>query len=376
MKVLLTGGAGFIGSHTTDALISRGNAVRVLDCLDPQIHETHGTFPAYMNPEAECVRGDVRNLADVASALEDIDVVYHFAAQTGVGQSMYALRDYVDTNCTGTATLLDAMLKCPKRPKRLVLASSRAVYGEGMYRCAVHGKVSPGLRSRTRLDDGDFIPRCPQCDGPVDMLQTEEDAPLAPVSVYGWTKLQQEQLCRHVSTTAGIELVILRYFNVIGSRQSLGNPYTGILTVFYKRIMSGRDIPLYELGRPIRDFVHVRDVVAANVLALEANLPARFMEFNVGTGRPLTVHGLADALARAGGRPAVMEQTRQFRVGDIFACVADMNRARSVLGYGPVVDLDAGVEEFVAWARTQANSDDAEQAARELEQHGLLGRAQ
>lgn len=374
MNVLVTGGAGFIGSHTVDALIGDGDRVRVLDCLDPQIHGGGKAFPAYMHPRAERIRGDVRKLDDVAAALDGVDVVYHFAAQTGVGQSMYALRSYVDANCTGTAALLEAMLNRPKPMPRLVLASSRAVYGEGAYRCPVHGSVSPGLRPRPRLEAGEFSPLCPICHGAVEPVPTPESSPLVPVSMYGWTKLQQEQLCRHVSDTLGLELVILRYFNVIGSRQSLGNPYTGILTVFYKRIMSGRPIQLYEAGKPIRDFIHIRDIVAANLLARRAPLPARSIEINVGTGRPATIRELAGCIARVCSRPAAMEETGQFRVGDIYACVADLSRARSILGYEPATDMEAGVREFVDWAQQQDAADDAEQAEAELERHGLLGR--
>lgn len=373
MNILLTGGAGFIGSHTADALIARGHSVRVLDCLDPQIHGAGGRFPHYMNSAAACVKGDVRNVADVVAALDGVEVVYHFAAQTGVGQSMYDMRNYVDTNCTGTAALLEAALRNRQPIKRLVLASSRAVYGEGPYHCPVHGTVHPGLRSRAQLEAGEFLPRCPACQGPVEMTTTTEDVPQLPVSLYGWTKLQQEQLCRHVSDNHDLEVVTLRYFNVIGSRQSLGNPYTGILTTFYKCVVNDHPIALYEQGLPIRDFVHVRDIVAANVLALDANLPQRSVAINVGSGRAATIGDLAGAIARACGRPLTARATGQFRIGDIFASVADLSRARTVLGYEPATDLDAGVREFVAWADTQSVVDDAERAAAELARHGLLG---
>ncbi len=286
---------------------------------------------------------------------------------------MYDLRNYVDTNCTGTATLLEALARHRHRIKRVVLASSRAVYGEGAYRCDVHGRVSPGLRPRARLDTGQFSPSCPHCGRAVDIVATEESDPKNPVSLYGWTKLQQEQLCRHVSDTFGVEIAILRYFNVIGSRQSLDNPYTGILTVFYKRIVNDRPIPLYELGKPVRDFVHVRDVVAANLRALDAALPAAVVEVNIGSGRADTIRDLAVSISRACGRAPALDESAQFRVGDIFACVADVRYARNVLAYVPAVDLDTGIDEFVTWARTQVVVDDSERAAGDLARHGLMG---
>lgn len=375
MNILITGGAGFIGSHTADALLARGDSVRVLDALDAQVHGQRGDFPSYMNPAAELARADIRDLDTVVRALADIDAVCHFAAQTGVGQSMYAIRDYVDVNCTGTATLLEALLKARGRVRRLVLASSRAVYGEGAYACALHGNVSPGPRSAERLAAADFAPVCPICLGRLEHRPTSEDRVPQPASVYGWTKVQQEQLCRHSSEVLGLETVILRYFNVIGSRQSLANPYTGIATTFFARIESGRPVQLYEGGAPVRDFVAVGDVVKANLLALDARLPVRCVELNIGSGRGTTIRNFAEEIAVACGRSAALEATTQYRVGDIYACIADLGRARSVIGYEPGVELTAAVSEFVGWAREQdAGAADAERAQRELARYGLLGR--
>ena len=372
---MITGGAGFIGSHTADALIARGHDVRLLDCLDPQIHANQCEFPRYLDDNAEVIKGDVRDLQVVKDALDGIDVIYHFAAHTGVGQSMYAIRAYVDTNCTGTATLLEAILKSGKRPARLILASSRAVYGEGAYSCLAHGNVVPAPRSRERLDAGRFVPVCPVCDGALQTRATDENHLLRPVSVYGWTKLQQEQLMSHASDALGLETVVLRYFNVIGSRQSLSNPYTGIATAFYGNAMNGQPLPLYERGFPVRDFVHIRDVVAANVLALNAPaLPARYVTLNIGTGRPTTIREFAAAVASACGREAVLDETILYRQGDIFACVADRNRAASTLGYAPIVSLEDAILEFVQWAHSQpADRSHEDKAATELERYGMLG---
>ena len=288
--ILITGGAGFIGSHTADALIGQGHTVRVLDNLDPQIHGTSGVFPAYMNPAVECRQGDVRDVSQVAEALQGVDAVYHFAALTGVGQSMYDLKAYVDTNCTGTAALLEAILKNGKPIKRLVLASSRAVYGEGTHHCPEHGTVYPGMRVREDMDRGEFAATCPTCGVAVSPLPTAEDRPLEPISVYGWTKKQQEEQCQYVAKTFGLPVTMLRYFNVYGSRQSLQNPYTGVVSIFYSRILADQPIYVYEHGTPGRDFIHISDVVQANLAALERDIKPGTC-INVGSGQRHSILG-------------------------------------------------------------------------------------
>lgn len=371
---MITGGAGFIGSHTADALLARGHFVRILDNLDPQIHGPGHIFPAYVNGGAELICGDVRDKSSLASALRDVDVIYHFAAHTGVGQSMYAVRDYVDTNCTGTASLLEAMLAARGRISRMVLSSSRAVYGEGAYVCNVHGAVDPGPRAPERLAAGQFVPPCPKCGWPLEHRPTCESHASRPTSVYGWTKLQQEQLCHYASDVLGVETVILRYFNVIGARQSLTNPYTGIANVFYRNIIGGRPVQLYEQGKPIRDFVSVKDVVAANLRALDAVLPARTVHVNVGSGRENTILDLAVAIGDACERSATVERTRRYRAGDIFACVADLRVAQALLSYRPEYEMIDAVREFVDWAREQPEPEvPVEATETELERRGLLG---
>lgn len=375
-NILITGGAGFIGSHTADALIERGHRVRVLDKLDPQIHADSANFPAYMHARVECLRGDVCEPSCIREALEGIDVVYHFAAQTGVGQSMYDMRGYVHTNCTGTATLLEAVIKEKYPIKRLVLASSRAVYGEGTHSCPVHGIVYPGVRKREELEHGRFSVTCPVCGKDAAASPTEEDRPLAPVSVYGWTKKQQEEQCQYAAATFGLPVTILRYFNVYGSRQSLNNPYTGVITVFFNRIMSKLPIFLYEQGTPLRDFVHVSDVIRANLLALEHDFdiePGK--PINVGSGERQSVLDIASALARACGQDANLRASGQFRVGDIHACIADLKRASEVLGYTPGISLEEGMREFVDWAVGQECVDLYDKTVEELQRYGLLGDA-
>ncbi len=374
MRILITGGAGFIGSHTADQLVRAGYRVRVLDNLHPQVHGPNASFPAYLHPDVECIRGDVRNPRDVARALDGVEAVYHLAALTGVGQSMYAIRSYVDVNVTGTATLLEALLARRAHIRRVVLASSRAVYGEGSCGCPRCGTVYPGVRPKDQMEAGNFEIRCPRCGGRAQPVPTAEERPLRPVSVYGWTKKEQEELCRMAATTWGLPVTILRYFNVYGSRQSLKNPYTGIVSIFFSRIRAGNPVSLYERGLPVRDFVHVKDVARANLLALEAAVPPGTC-INIGSGRPVTVRNVADALGAALGRAPRILDRGEFRVGDIFACYADVSRARDFLGYAPGISLEEGMREFAGWASEEPAEDRYEHAVEELRQHGLFGRA-
>lgn len=372
-RVLITGGAGFIGSHTADLLIRAGHEVRALDILDPQVHAGRSDFPDYLHPDVERVRGDVRNAADIRAALGGVEVVYHFAALTGVGQSMYALRDYADTNCTGTATLLEVLAGLGRPIRRLVLASSRAVYGEGAHQCPAHGRVRPAERRREDLERGEFDLFCPECGERLSSLPTQESQAPTPISMYAWTKLQQEELCRFAARTFRLPVTILRYFNVYGSRQSLKNPYTGVVSIFYSRMMAGQPISLYESGLPGRDFVHVTDVAQANVRAMEAEVEPG-TAINVGTGCEHTIIDVARALADACGRAPNWRVTGEFRVGDIRSCYADISRARKLLGYEPRMGLEAGMAEFSAWAGGQESADLYARMLAELESAGLFGR--
>jgi len=371
--VLITGGAGFIGSHTADAFVRQGHTVRVLDLLDPQIHGQSSRVPDYMNPAVECLRGDVRNPAEVDEALNGIDVVYHLAALTGVGQSMYDIRSYVHTNCTGTATLLEAIVKQNLPIKRFVLASSRAVYGEGSHECAEHGTIYPPTRLREDMEQGNFEVFCPICGAEARSVPTKEDRPLRPISVYAWTKKQQEEQSLYVARTFGLPVTILRYFNVYGSRQSLKNPYTGVVSIFYSRMMANQPISVYERGKPGRDFVHISDVVRGNLLALEADVKPGAC-INIGTGKENTILDIAKAIGMACGRSAVMEDRGEFRVGDICSCYADLERARRLLSYKPQVYLQEGMKEFAAWAKREESADLYHKTVDELKRYGLFGR--
>ena len=368
---LITGGAGFIGSHTCDALLARGWRVRVLDCLDPQVHGPERRRPAYLDPRVELLVGDVRIRGDVEQALDGIDAVCHFAAQTGVGQSMYEIHSYCDVNIGGTAMLLDVLANRPHTVQRLILSSSRAVYGEGAYHCPACGTVYPPLRSRQALERGDWQIACPACAGPLQPLPTGEGKPLAPISVYAETKRVQEELVRMFSASYGIPAVILRYFNVYGTRQSLANPYTGIAAIFATRTLAGQPIAIYEDGLQGRDFVNVRDVVQANLLALESR-DAAGGTFNVGSGERLTVIDLARHVCRELGAGEDFIHAGQFRIGDIRDCFADLTQSRQLLGYAPAVPFSEGVRELVAWAGGERHVDRLAEAEAELKARNLM----
>ncbi|MFB6295006.1 MAG: SDR family NAD(P)-dependent oxidoreductase [Candidatus Nanohaloarchaea archaeon] len=367
--VLVTGGAGFIGSHIVDMLVEEGYDVRVLDNFDQQVH--NGDIPDYLNDEVEYIVADVRNREQVKEALDDVDLVSHQASAVGVGQSMYKIQHYADANVTGTATLLNVLVNEDNHNvQKLVLASSFSNYGEGAYRCDDCGRVYPGERSPERLENGDWEQICTSCGKDVDPVPTKEDDPLSTSSIYGETKRSQEEMARIVGKSHGVDVVALRYFNVYGPRQSLDNPYTGVASIFSSRIKNGNPPLIYEDGEQSRDFVYVEDVARANLLALQTTVSEDVV--NVGTGTPRTVRELAETLIDAYGAELEPEVTGEYRQGDIRHCYADMARAEDALGYSPEYTFEDGIKKLVRWGREQEAADRFEDAAGELEEEGLV----
>ena len=368
--MLVTGGAGFIGSHLVDALVEQGHRVRVLDALVSQVHGEEAA-PKHVNPAAEFVRGDVCDREAVGAALEGIDVVFHEAAEVGVGQSMYEIERYVRANDLGTAVVLEAVLARRPQIRKLVVASSMSIYGEGAYTCADHGAVAPQLRSTKQLCARRWEVECPNCGKDLSPAPTTEEKPLFPTSVYAVTKQDQEQFCLAVGRSYGIATVALRYFNVYGTRQALSNPYTGVCAIFSARLLNGNRPLIFEDGEQTRDFVHVSDIVQANLLALETNR-ADYQALNVGTGRPTSVRTVCELLAEGLDLDIEPEIVGKYREGDIRHCVADISKAKSLLGYEPHVSLEQGIPELLSWVRAQAAQDQVESATAELESRQLV----
>jgi dTDP-L-rhamnose 4-epimerase len=371
-SVLITGGLGFIGSELTRQLTRHGYAVRILDNLSPQIHGHVPFIDRDALAGATVVRGDVVNREDLEAALKDVDSVVHLAAETGTGQSMYEIARYDRVNSYGTALLLDVLANRPHGVKRLVLASSRSVYGEGQYRCAAHGVVQPAPRRVEDLKAGDWEIHCPTCGAVVQPVPTKETAIPQPASIYAATKLAQEELVRIGCAALGIPFVNLRFQNVYGPGQSLKNPYTGILSIFSTRIRRGLDLPIFEDGTESRDFVHVADIARAIILSLETER-ATGKTLNVGAGIPTSVREVAEMLVKVFGGTSRVEVTGQFRVGDIRHCYADLSSIREATGFEPEIGLEKGLRGFAEWVLTQPLPEDRlAQANSELKSRGLM----
>lgn len=370
LNVLVTGGAGFIGSHLVDALVERGHRVRVLDALVSQVHEENRR-PEHLHAEAEFIHGDVCDRAVVERALEGIDAVYHEAAEVGVGQSMYQIERYVRANNLGTSVLLEAVISQRERIRKLVVASSMSIYGEGAYTCPNCGIVHPQLRPGAQLLARRWEVECQKCGVALAPAPTTEEKPLFPTSIYAITKQDQEQFCLVVGRAYDIPTVALRYFNVYGTRQALSNPYTGVCAIFSARLLNDQPPMIFEDGEQTRDFVHVSDIVQANLLALETDR-ADYQAVNVGTGRPTSIKQVTALLSEGLGKKLVPEIVGKYREGDIRHCVADISRARNLLGYEPQVTLERGIPELLTWVRGQKPTDQVAQATAELETRQLV----
>lgn len=367
-RILITGGAGFIGSHVADELLAHGYQVRVLDCLCAQVHGEKRARPPYLSSDVQLIAGDVRDSSAVRRALDGVDAVFHFAASVGVGQSMYRIAEYCGVNDLGTAVLLENLIAHPV--EKLIVASSMSIYGEGLYQDASGRLYERAERTLAQLRRGDWEVR--DADGePLVPLPTFESKLPSLASVYALSKYNQERLCLIVGRAYSIPTVALRFFNVYGSRQALSNPYTGVLAIFASRILNGKQPIVYEDGRQQRDFVAVEDVARACRLALESPNSAGLV-INVGSGRPHSIMNIARFVAKALGREDLgPEIIGKYRVGDIRHCFANISLARKRLGFQPQVSLEDGLEKLTTWLADQVAVDRFAEAGAELAAHGL-----
>lgn len=366
--VLITGGAGFIGSHLADELLDKGYNVKALDNLSEQVHGKGGKRPDYLNPEVELIVGDVRNPDKVKQALKGVDAVYHYAAMVGVGQSMYQVREYTDVNNTGTAVLLEALINQPV--EKLVVASSMSIYGEGLYKDRYGHITTCFERQLEQLKTGKWE------------IYDEHHHVLTPYptpetknpclsSIYALSKYDQERMCLLIGKAYNIPTVALRFFNVYGTRQALSNPYTGVLAIFASRLMNDNPPLIFEDGKQQRDFVSVLDIAQASRLALE-KAAANYEVFNIGSGNAYTIVEIAEKMARVLGKEHIVpEVSGKYRVGDIRHCFSDITKAREILGYEPKVSLEEGLVELSCWLEGQTAVDKVAEAKNELSARGL-----
>jgi dTDP-L-rhamnose 4-epimerase len=374
-QILITGGAGFIGSNLAMTLAKSSDyQITLFDNLSPQIH---GDVPLvdprlFEFSNITLTRADVTNTKAFEKALSAADVIVHLAAETGTAQSMYQIAHYNNINSQATAQMLDFLANNPHSVKKIVLASSRSIYGEGAYSCAVHGDVYPSARTAEQLARHEWTPVCPVCQGAITPIPTPESARPSPASIYAATKYAQEDLIRIAGDSLGIGTAILRFQNVYGAGQSLNNPYTGILSIFSTRIRRGMSLPIFEDGAESRDFVHVNDVVQAITLAIE-NDAANGRTFNVGAGEPTSVLEIANLLVDAFDGKVRPHVTGQYRLGDIRHCYADLTAIKATLGFEPKVSLKQGIAEFADWVLSQPLPEDGlDKANEELKKRKMM----
>lgn len=370
MNVLVTGGAGFIGSHLVDKLVEQGHKVRIVDSLVEQVHGP--SAPEYLNRDAEFIHADMCDAEAVANALNDVEVVYHQAAEVGIGQSMYEIVRYVRANGLGTAVLLEEMIKRPGQFRKLIVASTMSIYGEGAYRCgSCDRRVYPQVRPDEQFEAHRWEFECKTCGAALEPVGTDENKPAHPTSVYAVSKQDQEQYCLAVGRAYKIPTVALRYFNVYGTRQALSNPYTGACAIFSARLLNDHAPAIFEDGGQSRDFTHVSDIVEANLLAADTS-DGDYEAINIGTGNGTSIKKIAELLAKGLGKDIEPEIVGKYRQGDIRHCLADISKAKELLGYEPIVALEAGLSELLDWVRVQQPEDRAEAATDELAMRSLV----
>ena len=367
-NILITGGAGFIGSHLCDELLKHNYSITVLDNLSEQVHGKDITRPEYLDDRVKLVKGDVRDAALVEGLVKEADAIFHFAALVGVGQSMYEIKEYTDVNNVGTATLLEAVIKYPV--KKLVVASSMSIYGEGLYRDFSGKQHHTASRTLDQLKNNDWEVYSNEGDL-LEPIATIESKSPSLSSVYALSKYDQEQLCLLTCKAYNIPVTALRFFNVYGTRQSLSNPYTGVMAIFSSRLLNNRPPLIFEDGNQQRDFVHVKDVARACRLSLEV-AGSNQQVFNIGSGEHYTISSLARILSKTMGKEDIEpEITGEYRVGDIRHCFADISKAHNILGYSPQVSLEEGMKELAEWLESQLAVDHVDKAKAELTSRGL-----
>ena len=374
-NILITGGAGFIGSNLALKLLKKGYQVCVLDSLSPQIHgiNPEKSSPLYnsIKNKVEFILGDVTDKTVLEKAIQNQDAIIHLAAETGTGQSMYEIKKYCDVNVGGTALLLDILANQSHAIQKLIVASSRAIYGEGKYRCSEHGIVYPEARKDIDMQQGDFECKCPLCKKPIAFLPTDEESKIHPTSVYGITKQNQEQMVLTVCQSLKIPAVAFRYQNVYGPGQSLTNPYTGILSIFSTQIRNNNDINIFEDGKESRDFVYIDDIVDATILGLEKE-EANYEVFNVGADRPVDVLSVAESLRKNYKSDVAINITGNYRIGDIRHNYADLLKIKSKLGFIPEYNFHQGISLFCNWVAQQEVMEDKYQISiNEMKNRGL-----
>ena len=372
-KILITGGAGFIGSHLALHLLELGKEIVVLDNLSPQIHGNPDDSPLYQSikDKVEFINGDVRNYEDWEKALENVQKVVHLAAETGTGQSMYEIQKYIDVNCGGTGILLDFLANQKHQVRKVVIASSRAVYGEGKYSCSIHGVVFPESRNDEDMAKGEFQPKCPECNADLQMLPTTEDSKIHPASVYGITKQFQEQSVLNVCDALGIDAIALRYQNVYGPGQSLKNPYTGILSIFSTQMLNGNPVTIFEDGKESRDFVYIDDVVRITAMALDDGRVGEKC-YNVGSGKATSVLTVAEKLKSIYNSDVEIKISGNYRIGDIRHNIACVDQLKNDFKISQLVSFEEGITHFGNWVKQQEiQTDLSEQSMIELREKGL-----
>ncbi|MDG1719044.1 MAG: SDR family NAD(P)-dependent oxidoreductase [Flavobacteriales bacterium] len=372
-NILITGGAGFIGSRLCEKLFDQGNNITVLDNLSEQIHGNGESF-LFNKIKDKCtfIKGDVRDKNDWAHAIKNQQIIIHLAAETGTGQSMYEIAKYTNVNVLGTSHMLEILANSNHNVKKIIVASSRSIYGEGKYNCEAHGVQYPSKRKEEDMKKGEFNPKCSMCNSTLNVLPTDEQSKIHPSSIYGINKQQQEQMVMIMGESLSISTVAFRYQNVYGPGQSLSNPYTGILSIFSTRILNGNNLDLYEDGEETRDFVYIEDVVDATILGIEKE-EANGHVFNVGSGVSTRVIDVANTLKRLYNSENNITISGKFRLGDIRHNFADLSKLKDILGFTPKYNFERGITEFVNWVKTQEVMEDKyEKSIQQLKNKGLI----